>query len=749
MEKPIMSDVIIRKPELLVPAGGGKQFISAVENGADAVYIGGELFNARMNAANFGAEEIIEAIGFAHKRNVSVHVTMNTLVADDELHRALRYAEFLYEIGADALIIQDLGLARLIRSSMPDIPLHLSTQGTVYDSNGVKAAKKLGFSRVVLARETPLEEIRRIRREVPDMELETFIHGALCICWSGQCQLSRFFGGRSGNRGECAQPCRLPYLTIGNDRPVLNAARHPLSPKDLCLIDRLPELIEAGVRSFKIEGRMKSPEYVAVVTKIYRKYIDMCFETGIAEISDEDREALAQIYSRGGFTEGYIDGEPADDLMSGDIPKHQGIRVGAVARANGNDTLIDAKLNKPLEMGDGFEIHSSQLTAGIISYKKPVGASIYRIGDVKTPVRIGNPIYRTSSKEQLEQARRTFENLTYTEGRFTRKLPIALTMNELPDGRITLSAAVIVNEQQTGNAGELQYIIVASEEAGPFELDPGAYSKRERAAGALIKTGNTPFEVAELHINGSLELDIKAADFNELRRRTIAALEHKMAEGRSKPLKRPDAVIRENAAPDSREREEIVFYKYDDLKDWLDSTLFSVAGVEEMPVSPTIVLPLAEFMQHRQDLEGLEVIPSVSNITQGAEDDYITENFEEIVSAVRGTGIYIGNLNWVMPFANAGCRVYGDSGLNVYNKAAETALISLSILGTAPSLEAANISQGAYPLMVMRHSPQGEALVKKGGSTLNIVRPEWSSQTFLMPAEAGLYFTRTAKVYHD
>ena len=744
-----MSDFVIRKPELLIPAGGGKQFISAVENGADAVYIGGELFNARMNAANFGAEEIIEAIGFAHKRNVSVHVTMNTLVRDDELHRALRYAEFLYEIGADALIVQDLGLAKLISTSMPDIPLHLSTQGTVYDVNGVKAAKKLGFSRVVLARETPLEEIRKIRSDVPDMELETFIHGALCICWSGQCQLSRYFGGRSGNRGECAQPCRLPYLTIGNDRPVLNAARHPLSPKDLCLIDRLPELMEAGVRSFKVEGRMKSPEYVAVVTKIYRKYIDMCFETGIAEISDEDREALAQIYSRGGFTEGYIDGKPAKDLMSGDIPKHQGIKVGAVARANGNDTLIDAKLNKPLEMGDGFEIHSSQLTGGIISYKKPIGSSTYRIGDVKTPVRIGNPIYRTSSKEQLEQARRTFENLTYTEGRFTRKLPIALTMNELPGGKLTLSAAVIVNEIQTGTGDPLQYIIVASEEAGPFEPDPGAYPKRERAANSLIKTGNTPFEVAELHINGSLELDVKAADFNELRRRTIASLERKMSEGRDKPAMRPDAVIRVNAAPDSREREEIVFYNYRDLRDWLDSMLLGTAEGDDAPVTPTIVLPLFEFMEHRTELEGLDVIPSVSNITQGAEDKFITSRFEEIVSVVRKTGIYIGNLNWVTPFANAGCRVYADSGLNVFNKATETALTSLSVLGTAPSLEAADISQGAYPLMVMRHSPVGDVIVRKGGSSLKLVKPEWSSQTFLMPTDAPPYFTRTAKVFHD
>ena len=200
------------KCELLVPAGGVEQFIAAVENGADAVYIGGHLFNARINAGNFSDEELQAAVDFAHKRSVKVFVTMNTLMTDDELDGALKYAAFLYEAGVDALIIQDLGLGKLIREYMPDFPLHLSTQATVCDAMGAETALRLGYERVVLSRELSLAEIRQICSST-EADIEVFVHGALCVCYSGQCQLSRYFGGRSGNRGLCAQPCRLPYMT--------------------------------------------------------------------------------------------------------------------------------------------------------------------------------------------------------------------------------------------------------------------------------------------------------------------------------------------------------------------------------------------------------------------------------------------------------------------------------------------------------------------------------------------------------
>ena len=260
----------MKKVELLAPAGGPEQFKAAVNAGADAIYLGGSLFNARIGAGNFTLEEMKEAVDFGHLRGVKTFVTLNTLMDDKDLPQALKYASKLYEMGVDALIIQDFGLGKVIRDALPDFELHLSTQATVYNAEGVKAAQKLGYKRTVLSRECTLDDIRECASVG---EVEVFVHGALCVCYSGQCQLSRFIGGRSGNKGMCAQPCRLPYLyRYANGGTSMSPS--PLSPKDLSMIDRLGDMIEAGAMSFKIEGRMKSPEYVATVVSIYRKYID-------------------------------------------------------------------------------------------------------------------------------------------------------------------------------------------------------------------------------------------------------------------------------------------------------------------------------------------------------------------------------------------------------------------------------------------------------------------------------------------
>ena len=280
-----MSHVI---PELLAPVGGRAQLEAAINNGADAVYMGGSLFNARINAENFTEESLEEAVDFAHENGVRVYITFNTLIKDSELADAFRYACRLYEMGADALIVQDAGLARLVRRHLPDFPLHLSTQGTVYNEQALELVRQMGFKRVVPARELSLSEVSRLCRaaETAGLEVEVFVHGALCMCYSGQCQMSRAFGGgeRSGNRGLCAQPCRLLYT---DDK---GRQGYFLSPKDLCALPLLPELVEAGVSSFKIEGRLKSPEYVAVTTAVYRKYLDLYAKlqqgSGVIDISD-------------------------------------------------------------------------------------------------------------------------------------------------------------------------------------------------------------------------------------------------------------------------------------------------------------------------------------------------------------------------------------------------------------------------------------------------------------------------------
>ena len=333
--------------ELLAPAGSFDALKAAVEAGADAVYLAGEKFGARAYAENFAGEQMIKAVEFAHLRGVAVHVTVNTLIADAELDEFAEYLKFLRRANVDALLVQDLGAAALAKKFAPEIPLHASTQMTIHNAEGVKALAELGFSRAVLSRELTLDEIKKICRESP-IETEIFIHGALCVCWSGQCLMSSLIGGRSGNRGRCAQPCRLPYeLVDASGKNLLNAGKYLLSPKDLNTLELLPQLIETGVSSLKIEGRMKRPEYVATVVKVYRDALDKNFST------PEDKRKLAQIFNRD-FTTAYLEKNPGKNLISDMKPNNRGVLIGRVVEV-GRDK-ITLKLGEKLHAGDQIEI---------------------------------------------------------------------------------------------------------------------------------------------------------------------------------------------------------------------------------------------------------------------------------------------------------------------------------------------------------------------------------------------------------
>ena len=261
-------------PELLSPVGDFECLKAAVQNGANAVYLGASNFNARARATNFNDDNLIEAIDYAHSRGVKVNLTLNTLIKNNEFEDAVSLAIKAYNLGVDAIIIQDLGLAYFLSQNYPDIPLHASTQMTVHNLKGTQELLNSGFSRVVLSRELTIDEIKNIKNNI-DGEIEVFVHGALCISYSGQCLMSSMIGGRSGNRGLCAQPCRLPYELIDKNTKQLVDKGYLLSPRDLCSIEYLPYLIKAGIDSFKIEGRLKNPTYVATITRIYRKYIDL------------------------------------------------------------------------------------------------------------------------------------------------------------------------------------------------------------------------------------------------------------------------------------------------------------------------------------------------------------------------------------------------------------------------------------------------------------------------------------------
>ena len=289
--------------ELLAPAGSMEALRAAVCNGADAVYLGADTFNARMNARNFSAADLQEAVVYCHVRGVKVHLTLNTLVLDREMPRAAELIRMAASCGVDAFIVQDLGMVSLCRQLAPDVPIHASTQMSIHSLEGVLEAAALGCSRVVLARELPAEEIAHICKKSP-VEIEVFVHGALCMCYSGQCYLSSVIGRRSGNRGQCAQPCRLPY---GYGR--FESTRYPLSLKDNCLVGELDELRRMGVASIKIEGRMKRPEYVAIVTRAYRTVLNG------GKLMPSDLQELETAFSRQGFTDGYFRGQTGSDMF--------------------------------------------------------------------------------------------------------------------------------------------------------------------------------------------------------------------------------------------------------------------------------------------------------------------------------------------------------------------------------------------------------------------------------------------------
>ena len=289
--------------ELLAPAGSMEALRAAVCNGADAVYLGADTFNARMNARNFSAADLQEAVVYCHVRGVKVHLTLNTLVLDREMPRAAELIRLAASCGVDAFIVQDLGVVSLCRQLAPDVPIHASTQMSIHSLEGVMEAAALGCSRVVLARELPAEEIAHICKKSP-VEIEVFVHGALCMCYSGQCYLSSVIGRRSGNRGQCAQPCRLPY---GYGR--FESTRSPLSLKDNCLAGELDELRRMGVASIKIEGRMKRPEYVAIVTRAYRTVLNG------GRLMPSDLQELETAFSRQGFTDGYFRGQTGSDMF--------------------------------------------------------------------------------------------------------------------------------------------------------------------------------------------------------------------------------------------------------------------------------------------------------------------------------------------------------------------------------------------------------------------------------------------------
>ncbi|HWQ70874.1 MAG TPA: U32 family peptidase [Desulfitobacteriaceae bacterium] len=507
-------------PELLAPAGGYEAFKAAVENGADAIYLGGKNFSARANAVNFDSAELRQAVRYAHERMVKVYVTVNILIADSEFKELIPYLYSLYEMGVDALILQDSGVVQMLKSVLPELELHASTQMTINNSWGVKHLEGLGFKRVVLARETSIAEIRALAAGTK-LALEVFIHGALCISYSGQCLMSSFIGGRSGNRGMCAQPCRLKYQLIAEDNQNVlaktNLGDHLLSTRDLNLAEQLMMLWEAGVSSFKIEGRMKRPEYVATVTRIYRKVLDrlekrlISGDSGPGVITSEEKQDLTQIFNRD-FTTGYLTENQGKELMSYSRPNNRGIRLGRITEID--KRILTLKLEASLRIGDGIEIWTRLGREGFTIekiYNEQGEIPEGRKGEtVKIPFAgqagTGDRIFKTSDLNLLAKAR-----LSFQEGKEQRKRALKMKLSGAEGKKICLEVWDRQNSVKILSTNPAQKALKK-----PLTEE---YVRQQ-----LSRLGTTPFFLQELELELEGEIMIPVSDLNEMRRKAVESL---------------------------------------------------------------------------------------------------------------------------------------------------------------------------------------------------------------------------------
>lgn len=504
--------------ELLAPAGNFDALRAAVHAGANAVYLAGSSFGARAYADNFNRENLAAAVKFAHLHGVSIHVTTNTILNDSELETFAEYIKFLRETNVDAFIVQDLGAAEIIRTVAPEIPMHASTQMTVHNLAGVEALAELGFSRVVLARELSLAEIKFIAENSP-LETEIFAHGALCVCFSGQCLMSSMIGGRSGNRGRCAQPCRLPYTLVDAEGSELlkNAGEFLLSPKDLNTLDLLPKFVEAGVTSLKIEGRMKRAEYVATVVKVYRDALDKNFSDA------ESQRRLAQIFNRD-FTTAYLEKNPGRNLISDSRPNNRGVLIGRVSAVAKNK--ITLKISGEIHAGDQLEIWvkiGGRVTFTAEKFQTAGEFCTVEVADTRG-VKVHDRAFKIFDAELTAAARKFFTDDTFG------KIPVDVAVHAEVGRSLTLT----VTDGENSATAATNFI------AEPAKNRPLNVETLQKQIGRL---GTSEFVLRNLSAEISGELMVPVSELNEVRRAAVAELEtQRLAIFKKLPVTR-DAVV--------------------------------------------------------------------------------------------------------------------------------------------------------------------------------------------------------------
>ena len=614
------------KIELLSPAGSIESFKAACQNGADAVYMGVDKYNARAMAVNFGINEYIECIEYAHIRGIKVYLTLNTLMYDDEIKEALDIVLKLYSKGLDAVIIQDIGLGMLIHKLIPKLPLHASTQMSVYSLDQVKYLEGIGFKRVVLARELSVDEIEYICKNT-NLEIEVFIHGALCVSVSGQCLLSSTIGNRSANRGRCAQPCRMKYSLYNSKGKELISNSYILSKKDIFGLEYVNKLKEIGVTSLKIEGRNKNPEYVAGVTKNYRNAINN-------NINSNTKQELMQLFNRGGISIGYFDGVKYKNSISLLSPKNTGIFLGKVIDKKG--VYVKLKLEEDIDMHDGFEIYSEdKVISNIVTCIKNdkyvnVNSNMKKgeyvwIGDVKKSVKIGSNIYKTSSDKLNKKYR-----LTYSNNVENIKNKVEVEINILKDKKIF--AKVFLNNICINI--DIDYI---PQLANNKELD------KEAVISAFSKTQDIPFIFDFKKINIDNKLFVPVSILNELRRKIVYEIlkSYKININVSNEEKSVEKLLNEEVVQnnikikDSNKVNAKFLYKYDNKVNY--------AKVDRLYID------ICDYIKYREDIlekyKNVQIYIVIPNVVLSNKRKIILDNIDEIFKD-NISGVLLGSFEF-------------------------------------------------------------------------------------------------------
>ncbi len=681
--------------ELLAPAGNINSFKAACTSGADAIYMGVNLFNARVMAENFTIEEYIKCIKFAHLRGIKVYLTLNTLIKDDKIKEALEIVIKLYSNGLDAVILQDIGLASLIHEIMPKLHMHASTQMSIYSLDQVKLLEKIGFKRVVLARELTINEIEYICKNT-NLEIEVFVHGALCVSMSGQCLLSSLIGGRSANNGNCAQPCRMMYSLYDKNNNLIESNKYLLSKKDIYGLENLNELKQAGVYSFKIEGRNKNAEYVYATTKIYRKYLyqnnDEVYINKEKLEKDKDKYVLKQVFNRDGLDEGYFKGIRYKDTITLNSPKNMGIFVGKVLDVYNNYVKVKIE-NTTLALHDGIEIYSANSTVStIITCIKDENGNITNkeakideyiwIGDIKKRVKKGDKIYKTSSNSL-----NTYLKTKYLEN--SRRKEVIVNIKIKKDEKINVSIPKY-------NINFTYDYIAKAAINKPITI--------EDIINAYNKTLDSAFIFKLDNIKLDNNLFIPTSILNDLRRMTILKLENlfnieldekvyfnnmdKVLKNKNSEIKVKCAIV--NDTSNSSKLNSLFIYTYNNNTKYINEYFKRYNKKVDI-----IYFNIKDFIKYKEDiiskyLDKVRVYLYIPNYVGNNLNKYIKENIEELLK--RGvSGVLIGSLehlDMLLKLKNKYSFELGvDYSLNITNIYSALIFKNLGIDVITPSVE--------------------------------------------------------------